>query len=182
MRRLLVLASAMALVGCQTDGNVKNQTAALSLGPESLAQRQSEMRRFDTKDEQFVLSAASGVMQDLGFIIEETSSKAGLIVASKDRDAVEAGQVTSAIMMAALISALGAKADPVWERNQKIRLSLVTRPAADGNGTIVRVTFQRVIWNTKNQISRVESIPDPVIYLDFFDKLAQALFLEAHQV
>jgi hypothetical protein len=183
MRRWFVLLSVVALAGCQTDGaNVKNEVAALSLSPDSLAQHQNELRRFDTNDETFVLSAASGVMQDLGFTIEETSAKAGLIVASKDRDAVETGQVASAIMMAALISALGGKADPVWEKNQKIRLSLATRRAADGNGTVVRVTFQRVIWNTKNQISRVESINDPVIYQQFFDKLSQSLFLEAHQI
>jgi hypothetical protein len=183
MPRGFVVILAMALAACQTDSsNVKNQTAALSLAPESLGQRQNEMRRFDTKDEAFVLSAASAVMQDLGFTIEESSAKAGLIVASKDRDAVEAGQVTSAIMLAVLISALGGKADPVWEKNQKIRLSLATRSAANGNGTVVRVTFQRVIWNTKNQISRVESINEPVIYREFFDKLSQSLFLEAHQI
>jgi hypothetical protein len=182
MRFLVLMAAGVTLVGCQTTNSTQQQTAALTLSADSMAQHQNSMRRFDTKDENMILSASAGVMQDLGFTIDESSESTGLIVASKDRDAVEAGQVASQIMLAALISALGGKADPVWEKNQKIRVSVVTRPSADNSGIVVRATFQRVIWNTKNQISRAESLEDPVLYQQFFDKLAQSVFLEAHQI
>lgn len=181
MRIILVIALALSLANCKHTGSVQQQTAALTLTADAMAQRQMQMRRFDTSNETLILAASAGVLQDLGFTIEESAAKAGLIVASKDRDAVEAGQVASQIMLAAFITALGGQADPVWERNQKIRISVATKPSGS-EGVVVRVTFQRVIWNTKNQISRVESINDPKIHQEFFDKLAQSVFLEAHEI
>ncbi len=129
-----------------------------------------------------ILSACSGVLQDLGFTLEESSVATGLLVASKNRDAMEAEQVAGQIFVAALITAMGGTADPVWDRDQKIRISIITQPALDGAGVVVRVTFQRVVWNTKNQVSKVETIGDPGIYQQFFDKLSQSVFLEAHQI
>ena len=180
-RATLTLALLVSLAACQQN-KVEDQTAALTLATESLAQRQMQMRRFETKDESAILSACAGVLQDLGFTIDESSATAGFIVASKDRDAVEGGQVARSLLLASLAAAAGARSDAVWEKNQKIRISMVTKPARGANGIIVRVTFQRVIWNTKNQVSRVESIDDPIIYQQFFDKLSQSVFLEAHEI
>jgi hypothetical protein len=151
------LVLALALAGCQT--TVEQQTSALTLGP------QSEARH-----------------QDLGFTIEETSAGGGLIVGAKDRDAVEAGQVAGQIFLAAVIAAMGGKSNPVWDNVQKIRISVVTKQSADKSAVIVRVNFQRMVWNTKNQVSRAETINDPIIDQQFFDKLSQAVFLEAHQI
>jgi hypothetical protein len=166
-------------VGCQHN-SVERQTAALSMTASTVGQRQIQSRRFETRDEYFVLSACAGVLQDLGFTIDETAPDSGLLIASKDRDAVEAGQIAGQFFLVALAAALGAQHDPVWERNQKIRISVATR-VVPGN-VVVRATFQRVIWNTRDQISRVESIDDPNIYQEFFQKLSQSMFLEAHDV
>ena len=179
-RAASTLIAILLLAACQT-ATVEQQTAALTLSNENLAQRQAQSRRFDTGDERLILSAAAGVLQDLGFSIVESSAGTGLLVASKNRDAVEADQVAGQLVLAALITALGGRADPVWERDQKIRISLVTKPLS-AESVIVRVTFQRIVWNTKNQISRAETIDDPVIYQEFFDKLSQSLFLEAHDI
>ena len=65
---------------------------------------------------------------------------------------------------------------------QKIRVSIVTRPSANKSAVIVRVNFQRIVWNNKAQVTRAETIDDPVIDQQFFDKLSQAVFLEAHQI
>lgn len=46
----------------------------------------------------------------------------------------------------------------------------------------VRVTFQRVIYNTQGQVSLREQIDAPEVYQQFFDKLSQAVFLEAHDI
>lgn len=170
------------LGACQPQRDVQGQTAMLTLAPESLAQRQRQMRRYESRDEDKMLQACADVLQDLGFNIDESSANAGLVVASKDRDAIEAGQVTSQIVLFALITALGGKYDPVWEKNQKIRISVLTRRSAEAEGIVVRVTFQRVIWNSKNQLARVETIDDPVIYQQFFDKLSQSIFLQAHNI
>jgi hypothetical protein len=178
-RPVLILVC-LALAGCQNA--VSQETAALTLNEDSLKQRQSAMRRFDTKDEAAVLAASSAVLQDLGFTIEEGNANSGLIVGSKMRDAVEAGQVTGQILLVALAAAAGVKADPVWDTTQKIRIAVVTQHSADSAAVAVRVTFQRVVWNTKHQMSRIETIEDPKIDQQFFDKLSQAVFLEAHQI
>ena len=120
--------------------------------------------------------------QDLGFIVDDSAPGSGLLIASKRRDATGAGQVASQVILVMLAAAAGSRVDPVWERDQRIRASIVTRPATDGRSTLARVTFQRVIWNTRDQVSRVESIGDPEIYRGFFDKLSQASFLEAHDI
>lgn len=181
--RWLAIGAVLFLVAsCEPPNTVNQQEAALTLKAESLAQRQLEMRRFDTHDERMILAACSGVLQDLGFTLDESSVATGLLVASKNREAIEAGQVAGQLFMAALITAMGGYADPVWDRDQKIRISIVTKPALDRNGIVVRATFQRVVWNTKNQVSKVETISDPVIYQQFFDRLSQSVFLEAHQI
>lgn len=148
---------------------------ALQLRPESMQLRQLQTRSFDTGDEKKLLTAGASVLQDLGFAIDESETKLGVIVGSKDRDAMEAGQVAGAVMMAVLFGV----AMPI-DQNQKIRASLVTRPTS--KKTNLRVTFQRVVWNTQGQISRTESIEDEKIYQEFFEKLSKAVFLEANEI
>ena len=185
MRKALTLAIAASalLAGCQGDNSVQQQKAALTLSGQALDQRQMQIRRFDTVDESGLLSAAAAVMQDLGFTIEESKVGAGLVIGAKDRDAVEAGQVAGQLFFAALITAMGGTATPSWDATQKIRLSVAVRPSGERIGsTAARVTFQRVVWNQNNQLSKLETIDEPAIYRQFFDRLSQAVFLEAHEI
>ena len=100
----LLLAVGLVLAGCQHQAEQQRQAAeALSTG--TLAQRQYTTRRFDTRDETAILAASAGVLQDLGFNIDETSRGTGLVIGSKDRDAVQPGQV----LFAALLVGMGAK-------------------------------------------------------------------------
>lgn len=46
----------------------------------------------------------------------------------------------------------------------------------------VRVTFQRLIYNTAGQVTTAEQIKSPEIYKEFFNKLSQSVFLEAHEI
>lgn len=177
---VLLVASGLAVAGCRTS-TVEQHSAALTLPSDNLAQRQIQSRRFATEDEAAILASCGGVLQDLGFSLEESSSGTGFVVASKNRDAVEAGQVAGQLVLAALVAALGGQPDPVWEKDQKIRIAIVTKPVAGGS-ILVRAMFQRVIRNTKNQVSRVETIDDAQIYREFFDKLSQSVFLEAHEI
>lgn len=175
-----MLASAVALLAaCATIPK-----DALVLSPDTLERRQLQTRRFDAADEKQLLAASAGVLQDLGFNIDESETKLGVIVASKDRSAISAGQITAAVFLALL----SGTATPV-DKTQKIRVSLVARAAsavgpdvADATGHLVRVTFQRIVWNTQGQITRIESIEDPLIYQEFFEKLSKSLFLEAQKI
>ena len=120
----------------------------------------------------------------MGFTLTEVEKKLGLIVASKERDATVPGQIA----MAAFIDILGAtggsssNAMQTVDAVQTILVSCVTKRNLEGNKVAVRVTFQRVVFNRMNQVSRLETIKDPDIYEGFFDKLSKSIFLEADKI
>ena len=170
--RLLLCAPLFVAPGCAA--NIPKQ--ALNLQPDSLARRQLQTRRFDTEDELKLLQAAAMVLQDLGFAIDESETKLGVIAGSKSRDATSAQQIIGAVIVAALSGA----AVPV-DNVQHIKASVVTRSSQPETMNL-RVTFQRTIVNTDGQVSRVESLEDPALYREFFDKLSKAVFLQANDI
>lgn len=122
MKRVFILLAAMLLlVGCVRQPGKD----ALLLSPESLANRQLQTRRFDTGNTAAVLSASNAVLQDLGFNLDETSVELGVVVASKQRDATDGGQVFLLILLGGLANNPNAvnSADAV----QIVKASLVVR-------------------------------------------------------
>jgi len=169
-----ILVGAVLLSACET--GIPNE--ALRITEQTLAERQMQTRRFETADEKKMLSAVAGLLQDLGFNLDESETRLGVVVGSKDRDATEAGQVAGAIVMAVLFGA----ATPI-DKRQKLRASVVTRPLGDNRENItVRVTFQRIVWDTRDRVSKAEALKDPEQYQEFFEKLSKAIFLEAHEI
>ena len=167
------VACALAIVGCQ-------QTvpkAALELSADSLQRRQVQTRVFETTDEAELLSASAALLQDLGFTLDESEVGLGVIVASKDRDATEVGQVVGSVAMAVLFGAHV----PV-DDEQKIRAALVTRRLVDRDGYAVRLTMQRIVWNTDGKVSKTEPLDDAQMYAEFFDRLSKSVFLEAQEL
>ncbi|GFH62294.1 MAG: conserved hypothetical protein [Candidatus Desulfovibrio kirbyi] len=72
-------------------------------------------------------------------------------------------------------------------RTDKVPVILQAKPiqTADiktSGQSIVRVTFQRIIINTAGHVTLAEQINDPDVYKEFFDKLSQSVFLEAHEI
>ena len=65
MKKISCLLGVLFLAGCQT-----MPVDVLKLGPDVLAKRQLQTRQFDTKDEEKILSACAGVLQDLGFTVD----------------------------------------------------------------------------------------------------------------
>ena len=175
MRRVLALflISISFITGCQTIPK-----DALTLSPEALAQRQIQTKKYETTDEAKILSACAALLQDTGFNIDESETKLGLISSSKMRNAENTGQIALAI----LVAALGGGAMPI-DKEQKMRASIVTRPVGEhGEYISVRVTFQRIVFNTQGQVTVSESLTDPKIYQEFFDKLSKSIFLEAQEL
>ena len=172
-RHLLMGAGAATLVAC----NDTIPKEALQLSATALQDRQMQTRRFGTREEAKLLQASAQVLQDLGFNLEESATSLGVVVGSKDRDARETGQIVGAVFLALLLGV----AMPVDTR-QKIRASLVTLPVENGADTAVRVTFQRLVWNSRNELSKIEGIKDAKIYQEFFDKLSQSVFLNAQEI
>ena len=150
---------------------------ALMFNKDTLANRQLQTRKFDIKTEKELLMAASGVLQDLGFSLDESDMNLGVLVGSKSRDATDSGQVVGAVLLAIMFGS-----NVAIDKDQKIRASLITRASGTSNGHLLRVTFQRMVWNTSGQVSKVEPINDPLIYQDFFEKLSKSVFLEAQKI
>lgn len=171
---IIILFSLFLVSGCA----MKLPADALQLSPESLKIRQLQTRTFDTNDERKILSASAAVLQDLGFAISESETKLGLITASKQRTAVEGGQVAGAVAVAILTGQV-----MHIDKAQTIRVCLVTRPVGGKNNSInVRVTFQRVVVNTAGRVTKNEAVIDEEIYQQFFEKLSQSVFLEGHKI
>lgn len=175
----VVVATALLTCGCASS----IPKDALQMTPDTLERRQLQTRRFEGTNEQKILAASSGVLQDLGFNLDESETQLGVIVASKDRSAVSAGQVAGAVLLAALSGTY-----VPTDKTQKIRVSLIVRPAdlnipaKSSERFMVRVTVQRLVWNDQGQLTRSEAIDEPEIYQEFFEKLSKSLFLEANQI
>lgn len=167
----------VAMGGCAP----KIPPEALQFSPTTLEDRQLQTRRFDTTDEKELLSASAALLQDLGFNLDESEVALGVLVGSKDRDATETGQVIGAVIFAILFGV----AIPIDE-DQKIRISVITKPlytdVGDHFATTVRVTFQRIIWKTDGKIGTVERLHEPEMYIQFFDRLGKAVFLQGHEI
>lgn len=162
------------LAGCQSSV----PQSALQLPPQSLEDRQIQTRRFDGISEAELLAACAGVLQDLGFNLDESEADLGLLVASKERPAHHAGQRTVAKLLDLLVDI-----EIEVDDEQRIRASLITTPASkEPDSWYVRVTFQRIVWNTENDISKREVLNDPELHQQFFEKLSKSVFLEAHSI
>lgn len=170
---LLLVPSVLIFQGC-----VDASKNALSMNKMTLEDRQLQTRLYETSDEVRILSAIASLLQDLGFNLDESETDLGLIVASKERDATDAGQV----FLAVAIAAMGGGNTPI-DKEQKIKVSIVTFPSGETDGfTSVRVTFQRIVWNNYGQVSKLEKLNEPEMYQELFSKLSKAIFLEAHNL
>ena len=168
----------------------------LRLTPDTLQNRVLQTRKYEGISEADLLSASTGVIQDLGFIIDESETNLGLIVGSKDRDAPpDATQrtvqvlVATASFFAAIMALLGGEDDidiyvPPVDDYQKLWASIVIRPTSedDDKTHYVRVTFQRIVWDTEGKIDRRQSLNEPEMYQKFFDLLSKSVFLEGQKI
>ncbi len=150
--------------------------------PHLLKQRQMETRRYDGIVEMEMIVACANVLQDLGFSLENSETKLGVVTASKERDATHGGEIAAAIAL----SVLSGVAVP-FSKDQTIRVSLVVRPVIDSKDKpiaeshFVRITFQRIVRKSDNSV-HYETLTDPVLFKDFFEKVSKSVFLEAQKI
>jgi len=154
------------------------------MGDQSLEKRQLQMRQYDTTKEEQILTSVAGILQDLNFTLDDSETDLGFVSASKKADAVSGGQMAFAVFSDMLGALGGGYSNNVskCDKEQKIKASVIVRPSLEGKKIVVRVTFQRIVWNMSGQISRVETIIDPAIYQKFYEGLSKAIFLEAQQI
>ncbi len=158
---------------------------------EQRARQQTETRRYEGLKENELLAAAASVLQDLGYTLDHTEPRLGLITASKQRGADQQGLQLGLSLGVGILSAVfgngrGNVNMPV-DRQQEIRVSLVARPVLDQRHQpldrqhLVRVTFQREILRSDGS-TRAETLNDPALYQDFHARLSKSVFLEAQKL
>lgn len=178
---LFVSLFAMFLVGCATGPSPE----AFLVSADQLARRNIETRKYEGISEEDLITASANVLQDLGYTLDNSETKLGMLLASKQRDATNAGQVAASIVLALL----GGRATPV-DRDQTIRVSLVVRPQYSSESEsidpekksyFVRITFQRMVRRTDNSVY-AQTLTDEELYTGFFEKLSKSVFFEGQKI
>ena len=90
---------------CSSRVAQRSPTKTTELSADSLQLRQLQTRRIDGSDEKALLAACVGVLQDLGFNIDESETRLGVIVASKDRSAVDLRDAVEDLVVDSLVEA-----------------------------------------------------------------------------
>ncbi|MCW3476576.1 hypothetical protein [Limobrevibacterium gyesilva] len=176
LRAVLLGACVVVLAGCQNYNDI-----AMKIGAppkEAVDLRSFEVRRYDRVSDATLLAAATATLQDLGYIVTESAPTVGVVVASKQRDAVETGQVVGQVVLTVALAALGTINNPTWDQTQEIHVTLVAAPVGPSTARDVRVSFDRYITNNHGQLWKTELVMDQQIYAEFFDRLGTALKLE----
>lgn len=171
------------LTGCVTGGIPKG---ALEWNDSTMKLRQLQSKKFEIEekqkiDELMVLRSAVLLLQDEGYNLASSEANLGVLHADKDSDATDSGQIAGKVVMGVLFGA-----DVAIDTVQKFKVSVVTRVQTDKDTNkkfvIVRVTFQRIVWNERGQVSKLESLQDPELYKKFFSQLSKSLFLTANDI
>jgi hypothetical protein len=166
------------LVACQQNNILKE---ALTWPPDLLKNRQLQTRVFQAVNEQKLLTASAAVLQDLGYTIDETDVRSGVIVCSRDRDVTVTAEVILSVTLEILSLLVGMPASVPYDKTQKVLASLVITPV-DNQRTAVRITFQHMVWDSDGNIRRREQLNELAIYQEFFSKLSKSIFLVAHEI
>lgn len=146
----------------------------------SLIRKSLSTREFEMSDKSEMLKASTGVLQDLGFILQESDERLGLLVGSKERSAADTTDIVMSTLITALvIAATDTYQSPTYDSEQEIFASLVVRPKKDR--MVVRVSFFRKVWRTDGSM-RTELMEEGEMYQKFFAKLSKAVFLEGHKI
>lgn len=178
-RTFCVILLCFGIIGCASI-----PTGFLKPSESYLEKRQLQIRQYDTTNEEQIVTAVAGVLQDLGFTLDDSETDVGFVAASKKADATSAGQVVGAALLDTLGILFGgySNVSAIVDAVQHIKASVIIKPSLDGKKIVARVTFQRIVWNKSGQLSRIETINEPVMYQKFYDSLSKAIFLEAQKI
>lgn len=141
-----------------------------------LERRNVETRLFDTTNTKELLIASAQLLQDMGYTITESDMEIGVITATKTR---EKGSTAGKAVLTVLSALNGQKA--VYEDKQKFYVSIVNTKA-NNKQIKTRVTFARIIYDNLGTVVKIEKLDDKNLYTEFFDKLAQSVFLTANNI
>ena len=165
---LFISVVCVSITGC-----VGNPVEAFKLSATNLQDRQLQSRVYRGIKEENILAASAAVFQDMGYTLSESETRLGVITATKDADATDGGQIALAFL-----AALFGGGQAAIDDKQKFTTTIVVLPRGDSGAHTVRMTMQRVVWNTHGHVSKLETIKSEEVYKTFFEKLSKAVFLE----
>lgn len=166
-RLLYIVLAAAILSGC-----AGNPVEAFKLSATNLQDRQIQSRTYKNIKEESILAASAAVLQDMGYTLSESETRLGVITATKDADATSGVQVFLAVL-----AALGGNSTAIDDK-QRFTMTTVVLPRGNSNTYTVRMTMQRVVWNTQGNVTKLETIKSEDVYKTYFEKLSKAVFLE----
>jgi len=180
-----VLLGLLLLTGCAPE-----VSQMLTPPEDMLAQRQIQTRQYEFADEEQVLMACTGFLQDMGFQIDEGASRLGVVLGSKMRDA---NSLTPGQRAAVAVAALGLVAggytaplalllvDKMQAKPVRIEVGIFTRKiGTSGDQVAVRIIFRETGYKD-GRPAPPHIIKDATIYQEAFDRLSKALSLEARE-
>ncbi len=186
----LIRRSAPVLLGLLLLGCAPQASQVLG-SPENLqAQHRLQTRLFESGDEERILQAATATLQDMGYQIEEGSSRLGMVLGSKMRDAnsLTPGQraVVAVAMLGLVAGVYTAPLAPllmgkIQDEPVRTEAAIFTRMiGADKSRVAVRIMI-RETWYKDGRSGPPTVIRDATIYREVFDRLSKALFLEGQE-
>ena len=150
-------------------------------GKTIVSMREIQSRNFSTLDRESLVQASAATLQDLGFTVGEVSKEYGVLVGSKERDAVEAGQVTVQAILVVLAALGGRSHTATYDETQKINVTVLVNQI-DNKSSQVRAFFDRHITNNLGQLWKADLITDAEIYKQFYEKLSKSAFIEGNKL
>ena len=190
---IIVLSALLATVTCPTPafaGQIEelSMEPLFQLNPTDPADLAIQSRRFESNAKDVVLNGCLSVLQDMGYNISSGNRQMGLVVASRKAEVLPPGighaVAEAAVVVTTIILSLLSGQDMVTDLpeqvEQTIFVSLLVSVESESQ-TRVRLSIDRDMLYDNGRV-----IPDhtelPLVYEDFFEKLARAVFLEAHQL
>jgi hypothetical protein len=180
-----ILLGLLLLTGCAAPAS-----QMLTSPEDMLAQRQLQTRHYESADEERILMTCTALLQDMGFQIDEGTSRLGVVLGSKMRDA---NSLTPGQRVAVGAAALGLLAggytaplalllvDKIQAKPVRIEVGVFTRKiGVDGDRIAVRIIF-RETGHTDGRPGPPHIIADATVYQEAFDRLSKALALEARE-
>ncbi len=158
--------------------------SALRLPESTLELRSIQTRSFEAESEAAILAATVAAMQDMEYNIDAVEIDLGVVTASKTTDASSNSALVGYTMLEILCAAHGTYCDTSEKIPDKFRttITMVVLPSLARQGEFTaRITLHYVTINTLGNVIDRESIVKAETYQQVFERLSNAIFLQANE-
>jgi hypothetical protein len=134
--------------------------------------RELQTRSYETNDVKLVMKVLVSVLQDEGFLVQNSSTDLGLLAATK-QIRVESEQDFGTVLP---------QLSPNVKRRKNSVLDANVVVSEYGTGCRVRVSFQIKMLSKSGKVRDAVAVDDAAYYQRFFSKVDKGLFLQAEKL